>query len=160
MKEADIRDPRSLRPAILDQLVDRELSAAWRREWQQSEKGALLREVLPRAGTEWTPEDRHHRAGKTLLARMMTGHCHLGGTRIQTHEERPVECPLCGDFFTRDHIVFECTAVEDLRTPFLQSVPLVHRRDLEWIVRRGQGAFLSFLGSVGDRLMERGVVEC
>ena len=156
VKAADIQDPRSLRLAILDQLVDRQLSAAWRREWQQSDKGALLREVLPRAGTEWTPAGHTHRAGKTLLARMMTGHCHLGGVRIQTHDERPMECPLCGDFFTRDHVVFECTAVEDLRTPFLQSVPLVHRRDLEWSVRKGQGAFLSFLGGVGDRVMERG----
>lgn len=155
VKAADIRDPQSLRLAILDELVDRQLSAAWRREWQHSDKGALLREVLPSAGTEWTPEGRTHRAGTTLLARMMTGHCHLGGVRIQAHEERPVECPLCGDFFTRDHIVFECTAVEDLRMTLLQSVPQVHRRDLEWIVRGGQRAFLSFLGGVGERVMER-----
>ena len=160
MKEVDIRDPRSLRPAILDKLVYRQLSAAWRREWQHSDKGALLREVLPRAGTEWMLEGHTHRAGATLLARVMTGHCHLGGVRIQAHEERPVECPLCGDFFTRDHIVFECTEVEDLRATFLQRVPQVHRRDLEWIVRKRQGAFLSFLGGVGDRVMERGSADC
>ena len=112
--------------------------------------------MLPCAGTEWTLEGHEHQAGTTLLARMMTGHCHIGGVQIQTHEERPVACPLCGDFFTRDHVVFECTEVEDLRTTFRQSVLQVHWMDLEWIVCKGQGAFLSFLGGVGTWVMERG----
>ena len=65
-----------------------------------------------------------------------------------------MECPLCGEFFNREHIVFECSELADLRTVFLQSVPQVHRRDLEWIVRQGQRMFLTFLGGVVNRVME------
>ena len=62
--------------------VDRALRLELQRSWEASDRGRMLYEVLPRVGREWQPLDidRVPRRGVTLVARFLTGHCHLCGS--------------------------------------------------------------------------------
>ena len=69
--------------------------------------GAALRKAILVVGHEWRPED----AGLgdcldlTMAICFLVGHCHLGSFRVQWDQDEWEPCPLCGEAFTRAHLV-------------------------------------------------------
>ena len=147
------------RRAIVFGGIDRALHEEWQRRWSTSAQGAALREVLPRVGRQWRPEEEEFSTGSTwditFAARFFTGHCHLGTFSTPWHEDEDwVECPFCDAAFTRAHLVWECSGVSDEREgclgrPLLDCVG-------DWSVWMGRGAaklgrFLRTVGLLIDR---------
>ena len=147
------------RRAIVFGGIDRALREEWQRRWSTSAQGVALREVLPRVGRQWRPEEEEFSTGSTwditFAARFFTGHCHLGTFSTPWHEDEDwVECPFCGAAFTRAHLVWECSGVSDEREgclgrPLLDCVG-------DWSVWMGRGAaklgrFLRSVGLLIDR---------
>ena len=105
--------PLPRRRRLIFEGVDRALRLELQRSWEASDRGRMLYEVLPRVGREWQPLDidRVPRRGVTLVARFLTGHCHLGGFSLPWDPLESVPCPLCGGEFSREHLLWECSAV-------------------------------------------------
>ena len=53
-----------------------------------------------------------------LVARYMTGHCHLGPFEIPREDELG-DCPLCGALYLEDHFLYDCVALHDVRVRWL-----------------------------------------
>ena len=49
-----------------------------------------------------------------LVARYMMGHCHLGPFAIP-HEDELEDCPLCGELYLEDHVIYDYVALHDVR---------------------------------------------
>ena len=53
-----------------------------------------------------------------LVARFITEHCHLGNFCLP-REDHSEDCPLCGEPYSRIHLLSECEALADLRSQWL-----------------------------------------
>ena len=147
------------RRAIVLGGIDRALRKEWQRRWQTSTQGVALRAVLPRVGVQWRLEEAAGLGSTwdlTLVARFLTGHCHLGTFQPPWHEDEDwVECPFCDVAFTRIHLVWECRGVIDERTRCLGGTLPDHVGDWSILLRRGAarlGRFLRMVGLLIDRV--------
>ena len=105
--------PLPRRRRLIFEGVDRGLRLELQWSWEASDHDRLLYEVFPRVGREWQPLDIDWvpRRGVTLVARFLTGHCHLGGFSLPWDSLESVPCPLCGGEFSREHLLWECLVV-------------------------------------------------
>ena len=67
-------------------------------------------EALPTAGRAWKPSDAElgGRLDITYVAWFLMAPCHLGTFSVPWGPTEWVPCPLCGEDFSRVHIVWEC----------------------------------------------------
>ena len=139
--------PLPRRRRLIFEGVDRALRLELQRSWEASDRGRMLYEVLPRVGREWQPLhiDRVPRRGVTLVARFLTGHCHLGGFSLPWDPLESVHCPLCGGEFSREHLLWECSAVSAQREEFLSQGLEIQGRDLGCLARLSVGSLSRFL---------------
>ena len=88
----------------------------WQRRWRSANTGRTLFALLDRAGEPWMPEDVSccGRMELVLVARYMTGHCHLGPFEIPREDELE-DCPLCGELYLEEHFIYDCVALRDVR---------------------------------------------
>ena len=98
--------------------IDEALVVEWQR--RSANTGRTLFALLDRAGGPWMPEDASccRRMEMVLVARYMTGHCHLGPFEIPCEDELE-DCPLCGEFYLEDHFIYDCVALRDVRVQWL-----------------------------------------
>ena len=96
--------------------IEEALEAEWQRRWRSAGTGRTLFALMERVGQPWTPEDasRCGRMEMVLVARYLTGHCHLGSFAIP-HDDALEDCPLCGELYLEDHFIYDCTALHDVR---------------------------------------------
>ena len=146
---------------VITSAIDRALLFEWRVRWRTAATGAALREAFPVVGHEWRPVDAGvgDRLDLTVAARFLVGHCHLGSFRVPWDEDEWEPCPLCGEDFTRAHLVWECRAVTQEREHLLGSAGSVREGDWRWLARFRGSRLGGFVRSV-SRLVERsGVVS-
>ena len=91
-------DPLRSRPRLVLDHIDDALRVEWRRRWHSADTGRSLHDLFVDAGEPWVPEDVHRcrRLEMVLVARFMTGHCHLGNFSLP-REDYSEDCPLCGE---------------------------------------------------------------
>ena len=102
--------------------VERALSAEILRRWRASETGRQLYSVFPRASEGgWLPDDADvaRRRDLTIVARFLTGHYHLGDWTPTRDPDEYELCPLCGDLYSREHLIFECEPLDHVRRDIL-----------------------------------------
>ena len=127
--------------------VDSALRLELQRSWAVSDRGRMLHVVIPRVGMEWQPWDIDQvpRRGVTLVARFLTGHCHLGVFSIPWDPLERISCPLCGGDFSREHLLWNCTTVSEQREEFLSRGAEVWGEDLGRLAHLGLGSLSRFL---------------
>ena len=84
-----------------------------------------------------------------IVARFMTGHCHLGDFCLPEEDEL-VACPLCAEDYTREHFLRECVAVSDLRQRWLQ---LGNDRELQDLIQFHCYPLGNFLLDISERIL-------
>ena len=101
------------------------------------EVGSSLREALPTVRDAWRPEDaeRGGRLDITHAARFLTGHYHLGRFRAPRDPDAWVPCPVCGDDFSREHLIWECRGLTQERAQLLGGVGAARVGDWVWLAR-------------------------
>ena len=134
--------------------IETALEAEWQRRWRSADTGRSLFTLMERAGQPWTPEDASHcgRMEMVLVARYMTGHCHLGSFAIPHDDDALEDCPLCGELYLEDHFIYDCVALHDLRDRWLD----VRNRgigDLRGLVWQRCSRLGTFLRAVRERLI-------
>ena len=67
--------------------------------------------------------------------RALTAHCHLDSFRVPWDPAEWAPCPLCGEDFTREHLVWECRGVTQQRACLLGDVSAARVGDWVWLVR-------------------------
>ena len=74
---------------VIGESIDEALMAEWQRRWRSANTGRTLFGLLARVGELWMPEDAScsGRMEMVLVARYMTGHCHLGPFEIPREDE-------------------------------------------------------------------------
>ena len=99
------------------------------------EVGASLHEALPIVGCVWRPADVEigGRLDVTYAARFLTAHCHLGSFAVPWHSTELAHCPLCGEVFSRVHLVWECSAVTQERERLLGRDGAARVGDWVWL---------------------------
>ena len=117
--------------------MDRALTLEWQARWSTVEVGSSLREALPTVGDAWRPEDaeRGGRLDITYAARFLTGHCHLGPFSVPRDPDAWEPCPVCGDDFSREHLVWECRGLTQERERLLGGVGAARVGDWVWLAR-------------------------
>ena len=105
---------------VIRESIDVALVAEWQRRWRSANTGRTLFVLLDQAGEPWMPVDASFcgRMEMVLVARYMTGHCHLGPFAIPREDELE-DCPLCGELYLEDHFIFDCVALRDVRVRWL-----------------------------------------
>ena len=80
--------------------------------------------MLLEVGEAWTTRDAESGSRIDLLwtARFLTGNCHVGAFALPWSADEWVECPWCGDVFTRDHLLWECRGLFEERQRLLLRV--------------------------------------
>ena len=101
-------DLQAFRRKQLNRLVSRGLVAEWQRTWTNTECGQALKALLPTVREQWRAHPSLTRGQATLLARFMTGHCHLGRFSLPWHEEEDMIMCVCRELFSRHHLCFKC----------------------------------------------------
>ena len=71
--------------------------------------------------------------GADLVAWFIVGHCHLHNFAFPWDSDELVDCPWCGDAFSRGHMLWEYTGLTSERVVTLQVGP--RAGDLEWVAR-------------------------
>ena len=100
---------------------------------------------MDRAGRPWALEDASacSRMEMVLVARYMTGHCHLGPFATP-RDDALEDCPLCGELHLEDHFIYGCLALRDLRVRWLdvRGQGIGDLRELVWQRCSHLGTFL------------------
>ena len=122
---------------VIRRAMERALMSEWQARWSTVEVGASLREALPTVGCVWRPEDAElgGRLDITYAARFLTGHCHLGSFSVPWDPTEWAPCPLCGEDFTREHLVWYCRGVTQERERLLGVVGAARVGDWVWLAR-------------------------
>ena len=117
--------------------MDRALMLEWRSRWSTVEVGSSLREALPTVGDAWRPEDaeRGGRLDITHAARFLTGHYHLGSFSASRDPDDWAPCPVCGEAYSREHLVWECRGLTQERERLLGDVGAERVGDWVWLAR-------------------------
>ena len=128
-------------------------TALWlelQQSWESSDRGQSLYEVTSRVGREWQPfdTDRVPQRDVTLVARFLTGHCHLGFFSLPWDPLGRVACPLCCRDFTREHLLWDCPKVRLQREEILGHVVEEGGKDLGWFSCSGFGLLRRFLRAI------------
>ena len=89
----------------------------------------------------------------TYAARFLTAHCHLGRFGVPWDGAVWVACPLCGDDFSREHIVWECRAVSQERGRLLGDVGAERFGEWTWLARERGSRLGRFIRDI-SRLAE------
>ena len=99
--------------------------------------GSSLREALPIVRDAWRPEDadRGGRLDITFAARFLTAHCHLGTFSVPHAPDDWAPCPVCGDDFSREHLVWDCRGLTQERERLLGDVGAERVGDWVWLAR-------------------------
>ena len=92
----------------------------WQCRWRLANICRTLFASLDRVGEPWMPEDASCCGWMemVLVARYMTGHCHLGPFEIPREDELE-DCPFCGELYLEDHFIYDCAALRDLQVRWL-----------------------------------------
>ena len=141
---------------VIRESIDEALMAEWQRRWRSANTGRTLFGLLARVGEPWMPEDAScsGRMEMVLVARYMTGHCHLGPFEIPREDELE-DCPLCGELYLEDHFIYDCVALHDIRVRWLDvgGRGIGELRGLVWQRCSRLGTFLR---AVRERLVVLG----
>ena len=136
--------------------VERALSTEILRRWRASETGRQLFSVFPIAGGGgWHPDDADvaRRQDLTMVARFLTGHYHLGlWAPIRDPDELEL-CPLCGDIYSREHLIFDCESLVHVRRDILGSVLGRSYGGLAWLARSACAPLGRFLLIARDEVV-------
>ena len=89
----------------------------------------------------------------TVAARVLVGHCHFGEFSLPWYTEEWVECPWCGEEFSRDHMIWECSGLTEERSVLLRGVGSEHFGDLRWLAFHF-GYRIGHFARVAGRLIE------
>ena len=137
------------RPALLRRAIHKALISEWRSRWTVSETGGQLRDVLGFIAEGWMPTDVDVaiRADITLVARFLTGHFHLDDWSPPWDLDLHTECPLCGEDFSRSHLVWYCQTLDPVREEILGSIGERKSGDLCWLVQTQSARLGRFLRS-------------
>ena len=138
---------------VLRESIDEALVVEWQRRWRSANTGRTLFALLDRVGEPWMPEDASccGRMEMVLVARYMTGHCHLGPLEIPREDELE-DCPLCGELYLEDHFIYDCAALRDVRVRWL-DVGGRGIGDLRGLVWQQCSRLGTFLRVVRERLV-------
>ena len=138
-------DPLSQHTRPIFDGIDRALRAEWQHRWDASDTGSALRAVHAYIGRGWRPVDmdRCSWLELTLVARFIVGHCHLHDFAFPWDSDELVDCPWCGDAFSRSHIPWDCIGLTSERAAVLQVDS--HVGDLEWVARYRASSLGKFL---------------
>ena len=100
--------------------INTALRAKWRRRWYVADMGRFLHDLFENVGEAWMHEDiaRCCRPEMVQVARFMMGQCHLGNFCLQ-REDLSEDYPLCGEPYSRVHILINCVVLADLRSQWL-----------------------------------------
>ena len=135
--------------------IERALSAECIRRWRASETGRQLFSVFPHAGGGgWYPEDADvaRRQDITIVARFLTGHYHLGPWAPTRDPDEYELCPLCGETYSREHLIFDCEALDHVRCDILGSVLGRSPGGLTWLARSACAPLGRFLLCARDEV--------
>jgi hypothetical protein len=135
--------------------VERALSTECSRRWRASETGRQLFSVFTHAGGGgWHPDDADvaRRQDLTIVARFLTGHYHLGPWAPTRDPDEFELCPLCGDIYSREHLIFDCESLDHVRRDTLGSVLGRSSRGLAWLARSACAPLGRFLLSARDEV--------
>jgi hypothetical protein len=149
-----LSDPPPVRQDILFRGIDRALRLEWQRRWHNSESGRTLYGRLTTIGEGWLPEDADQcpRPWLVLAARFLTGHCHLGHFEVPRDPDELALCPLCEEYYSTEHLLWECTALVEEREHILSDMLRRHGADTGWLLRVASGRLGRFLWAVRGRL--------
>ena len=138
---------------VIRESIDEALVVEWQRCWRSANTGRTLFALLDCAGEPWMPEDASccGRMELVLVARYMTGHCHLGPFEIPREDELE-DCPLCGELYLEDHFIYDCAALRDVRVRWL-DVGGRGIGDLRGLVWQRCSRLGTFLRVVRERLV-------
>jgi hypothetical protein len=125
--------PRTRR--VIRRAIDRALLTEWQSRWSTVEVGSSLREAFPTVGRAWRPADADvgGRLDVTYAARFLTAHCHLGSFGVPWDPTELASCPLCGEDFSRAHLVWECSGATEQRERLLGDVGAARVGDWVWL---------------------------
>ena len=134
--------------------MDRALLLEWQARWSTVEVGASLREALLRVGCAWRLSDAKlgGRLDTTCAARFLTGHCYLGTFSVPWDPSEWALCPLCGEDFSREHIVWECRGLLLERTRLLGSAGVARVGDWVWLASTQGSRLGRFIRNVIGRV--------
>ena len=134
--------------------VERALTTEWNRRWRASETGRQLFTVLHRVGGGWHPDDADvaRRQDLTLVARFMTGHYHLGPWAPTRDPDELELCPLCGEIYSREHLILECLFLDPVRRDILGPVLGSREVGLAWLTRSACAPLGRFLRVARDEV--------
>ena len=142
---SSLEDVPSMRPRAVRAAIDSALDVEWHQRWRAVDTGRMLYELMSEAGGPWEPEDADscRRRELVIVARFMTGHCHLGGFRIP-RDDFSEDCPLCGEAYYREHFIRDCEVLTELRARWLLAGDQgdLSLKDLAWKHCSALGNFL------------------
>ena len=117
--------------------MDRALTLEWQARWSTVEVGSLLCEALPTIRDEWRPEDAEYgeRLDITCAACFLMAHCHLETFSVPRDLDAWEPCPVCGDDFSREHLVWDCRGLTQERERLLGGVGAERVGDWVWLAR-------------------------
>ena len=138
---------------VIRESIDEALVVEWQRRWRSANASRTLFALLDRAAEPWMPEDAscYGRMELVLVARYMTGHCHLGPFEIPREDELK-DCPLCGELYLEDHFIYDYVALWDVRVRWL-DVGSRGIGDLRGLVWQRCSQLGTFLHVVRERLV-------
>ena len=144
------RCPTLLRGAIHTALINE-----WRSRWTVSEIGGQLRDVLGFVAEGWIPEDADAvtRADITLVACFLTGHFHLDDWSPPWDPDLHTECPLCGEDYSRSHLVWHCQTLDPVREVILGLMGERRKGNLHWLAPIWSALLGRFLRSATTLLL-------
>ena len=118
--------------------IERALLAECIRRWRISETGRQLFSVFPHAGGGgWYPEDADvaRRQDISIVACFLTGNYHLGPWAPARDPDEFEFCPLCGEAYSREHLIFDCKTLDHVRCDVLGSILGRSSGSLAWLTR-------------------------
>ena len=85
-----------------------------------------------------------------MVACFLTGHYHLGPWAPTRDPDEFELCPLCGETYSREHLIFDCETLDHVRCDILGSVLDRSSGDLAWLTRSACAPLGRFLLSARD----------
>ena len=124
----------------------------WQARWTTVDVGSSLWEALPTISKVWRTSDTElgGRLDITFATRFLTRHCHLGRFNVPWDPPEWAPCLLCGEDFSRAHLVWECTGCIHQRDCVLGGVVAERVGDWTWLVETRGSRLGRFIHNVMD----------